>query len=66
MARDELKTELFMHRRFLKPVETVDELPVGGPREGFLCFVNSECAIYELVDGKWFKLASADESAENS
>ncbi len=51
---DQAPTELFDDLKWLPPVATTDLLPTEGElREGHLCFVIGEGAIYEWKEGTW-------------
>ncbi|MBW1878876.1 MAG: hypothetical protein JRJ84_10980 [Deltaproteobacteria bacterium] len=64
MTDDEPQTEFFKHRRFISPLDRVEDLPQDGPKNGLLCLVREEAAIYELVDGEWRKWVSTDATLE--
>jgi hypothetical protein len=60
MRDEEIQTEVFTHRRFISPVDAVEDLPTDVPKSGLMCLVRGEAALYELVDGEWRKWDSAN------
>ncbi len=54
-SNDGQETELYADElSWLKPVETVKELPQRGVRIGAFCFVGSEGAVYKYTANGWF------------
>ena len=60
MPDDEKATEFFEHMRWLPPVDTLEQLAEQDAREGHLCFVSAESAVYRYQDGEWRLEASAE------
>lgn len=60
MSTDDKATEFFEDMRWLPPVDTVDDLPTDEAREGHLCFVSSESAVYKFTGGEWTIEMTAD------
>lgn len=48
-------TVRFEEGQWVPPVETAERLPVGALRDGTLCYVQDENAVYRLHNGIWLK-----------
>jgi hypothetical protein len=53
MAESTSNTQPFDEMAWLSPVARVGDLPREGVREGTMCFVDVENAVYQFRDGVW-------------
>lgn len=56
MNPEDVDTVQFEDRRWLEPAASVDQLPAGDDvRDGDMCLVRDEGAVYEFTNGVWVK-----------